>query len=183
MCIFVLVHHALFPIVTIRAIHTYEWISNAKTCFVKSTQTGWNPNVHSDQKLDHTSNTFAVSEHSCIRNFIPSLWSISPMYQRSTGNFDLCFGSVHENFDKSVKNWNGGLRIAWLLFHFSIRIIHSSQSLQMISIYPCDHSFGLWYFGVFSPLGVEEIPAPEWMLDFIVFRLVCNRVAFWVLTE
>ena len=80
-------------------------------------------------------------------------------------------------------DWIGGLRIAWLLFHFSMRIIHSSQSLQMISIYPCDHSFGLWYFGVFSLLGVEEIPAPEWMLDFIVFRLVCNRVAFWVLTE
>ena len=172
-----------FLLSQLEQIHTYEWISNAKTCFVKSTQTGWNPNVHSDQKLDHTSNTFAVSEHSCIRNFIPSLWSISPMYQRSTGNFDLCFGSVHENFDKSVKNWNGGLRIAWLLFHFSIRIIHSSQSLQMISIYPCDHSFGLWYFGVFSPLGVEEIPAPEWMLDFIVFRLVCNLVAFWVLIE
>ena len=40
-------------------IHTYEWISKAKTCFVKSTQTGRSPNVHSDWKLERTSNIFA----------------------------------------------------------------------------------------------------------------------------
>ena len=131
----------------------------------------------------HLKYLFPVSKDSGIRN---------SMYALSLVHFPICIKDplvilicVLEAFLRILTkvDWNGGLRIAWLLFHFSMRIIHSSQSLQMISIYPCDHSFGLWYFGVFSLLGVEEIPAPEWMLDFIVFRLVCNRVAFWVLTE
>ena len=67
-----------FLLSQLEQIHTYEWISKAKTCFVKSTQTGWNPNVHSDWKLEHTSNICfqwvktLVLEIRCI----PSLWYI-----------------------------------------------------------------------------------------------------------
>ena len=67
-----------FLLSQLEQIHTFEWISKGKTCFVKSTQTGWNPNVHSDWKLEHTSNICfqwvktLVLEIRCI----PSLWYI-----------------------------------------------------------------------------------------------------------